>query len=897
MLSRLIPVSYPLSTSSVAAALLHRIAQFERLHPRKLGSICLTVCVALVLCAGCSRRTYRKWADQDAYRLVESRQTEQIWETPPRTVEPARHSRLADHNDPDCGPLPPDDPAANGFMRRPYNSRKEIEFWNRRGYLRTIDNGSWDQQLPLNADGELELDQYSTVQMALLNSRDYQDQVENLYATALVLSGNQFEFDLNWFGGSDTGFLANSDGMNAVRNLGIVNQLGAVRNLAAGGQFATSLVNSFTWQLGGAGPANFSAGNILFSLTQPLLRGAFRHVRTESLTQAERNLLYAVRDFSRFRRQFYFENVSRYLNLLNQAQSVLIEQDNLKNLELNLEEHNVLLEQGIVSPIQVDQVFQEYQLGRLSLINSQQTLQTALDQFKFDIGLPARIKLKLDESILQPFTLNSPEIEKLQKDIEELGQSLVEYLPPEVASDDFLETAYERIKQYSNKIQASASDVREENQQLDDLLSDGPANDSEAEKIDFDQKTALVKRMTALLDDLESQNTAAAKQYQSALNELKISTDDDDREDAGEDAAGDQPVGPQADAKQRRVLKWKKLQNLIAQPGGLKDRVNSLFVAQTQIRLFLIEIKPLELNNDRAVEIALANRLDLMNNKAFVVDAYRQVEVAADQLQSDLSVTASANLQTDSDRDNAFRLDSRNNQYNLGLQFDGPLNRFNQRNSWRLAELNYQRTRRQYMAVEDAIVNQIRLDLRQLQTNRFSFQIARQQLITATRQVEETQFSLRAASTGDSSVTQDLLQALQLLRNAKTNLISSWIQYEISRIAIFADLELLQLDLQGNWINEQEDFKIKTATDNARPRRSDASRANIDDRIDQPAAIDSSNRPQHTPENTDGTSKRADQTISADPVPRLPKRKRLAEARVGNAPPGRRAAGNLFDLR
>jgi len=821
-----------------------------------------------------------------------------LWITPERPVEPAHNSRLADHNESDCGPLPPDDPAANAYMKRPHNARKDTDFWDRRGYRATVENGLWDQQLPLNANGELELDRYATVQMALLNSRDYQDEVEQLYATALVLSGNQFEFDINWFGGNDTDFTAQSDGINAIRDLGTVNQLGLTRELAAGGQFATSLLNSFTWQLGAGGPANFSFGNILFSLTQPLLRGAFQHVRTEDLTQAERNLLYGARDFARFRRQFYFNNVSAYLNLLNQVQDVRIDTDNLRNLELNLKEHEFLLERDLVTPIRVDQVFQDFQTGRLALIGSEQALQTGLDQFKFNLGLPARIKIKLEESVLEPFTLNSAEVEALQESVEDLEQSLNKYLPPEVAPQEFIEKAYARIKLQSRKVKDAMAIVRRELMQWDSSLGDTPFNDSDAETADFEQQRRLIKSLGELLDDLEMQDKDAQEQYEKPLEELELASSDED-EDASpldyEDADDDEDQEQTSD--QERIEAWKKLQSLIAQPGGLKDRANSVFVAQTQIRLFLIEIKPLELETDRAVEIALSNRLDLKNAKGFVVDAYRQVEVAADQLESDLDVTASANLQTDDDSNNAFRIDSENNEYNLGVEFDGPLNRFNERNNWRLSEINYQSNRRAYMAAEDSIVNEVRLDLRQLRANRFRFQITRQQLISVTRRVQQAQFNLRAATTGDSSLTQDLLLALADLRETKSQLIFNWIQYEISRIAVFLDLELLQLDEQGNWINEQEDFKTGSADIGEfaqgidRRFSPDGSGSKIDDRFEQPSDPDGPtptlDGPEVSPDGIPGPD--------APPGPEVIEEARRANNRRFGA--ARHRAGNLSDLR
>ena len=356
----------------------------RRRHLLALLMGCALVCL---FNQGCTRDQYRCWADRDAYGLLRSRQFDPRWTLPNRTVEPDPMSRLADCNDPDCGPLPPDDPASMCYMRHPYRSRRRVNYWDWRGASRAVDSEHWLQYLPMNEDGEVVIDKQLAVNLALLHNRDFQTQVEQLHASALALSANRFEFDLNWLGGNSTSFAADGDGMDAVRDLGTSNSLGFNRNLAAGGQFAANLVNSFTWNLGGSGASNLAVGNLLFSLTQPLLRGAFRHVRTESLTQAERNLLYDVRSFARFRREFYFDIVSQYLDLLNQAQAVQIEQENLSNLQNNLDLHYLLAEQGEASTVRVDQVFQQFQSGRLSLINSQQSLQTAEDQFKFFAGV------------------------------------------------------------------------------------------------------------------------------------------------------------------------------------------------------------------------------------------------------------------------------------------------------------------------------------------------------------------------------------------------------------------------------------------------------------------------------------------------------------------------------
>lgn len=63
-----------------------------------------------------------------------------------------------------------------------------------------------------------------------------------------------------------------------------------------------------------------------------------------------------------------------------------------------------------------------------------------------------------------------------------------------------------------------------------------------------------------------------------------------------------------------------------------RARLSEVFVAQTQIRVFLIEFKPVNLTVDQAIQIALANRLDLKNALALVTDTWRNVEVDANAL-------------------------------------------------------------------------------------------------------------------------------------------------------------------------------------------------------------------------------------------------------------------------
>ena len=776
--------------------------------------------VACLLANGCSRSWHRERADADAYCLIGSRQIDPLWRIPDRTVEPKPESRLADHNCPDCGPKPLDDEAADQFTRCP-NARDNGRYYDEIPTDPVLDDHHWVQFLPRNEDGTVVLTQETVVQIALMHSRDFQTQVESLYLSGLSLSSQRFEFQTRWFGGNTTNFDAFSDAPNALRTLTTANQLGFVRALAAGGEITTTLANTFTWELG-SNQFNMANGSLIVGLTQPLLRGAFRHVRLNQLTLAERGLLYDVRNFARFRRAFYQGVITSYLNLLIQIQAKRNTETNLESLLLSLEEFSERLARGQISQIQFDQVFQDVQTGRINLLAVEQGLQNAFDSFKFQLGLPAWLEIELDESLLTPFELSDPALEKLQEDTQSLYLELTQTLPPEVPDRDSLVRVHKElidlIEQAIELLPEIESDVKK---WQDQLAATDEKPIPEDDRGDIVQQKRLSKQVAALVDDLKTdlvEDLDTAKKWDvdtpqanRKLSDLFFTVDDyldevredDDREDGIEPDEDEDDDEAEMGEDEKLIASWTQLTRMLGRRH--RERLANMFVAQTQTRLFFIDVKRTDIEEMDAVQYALQNRLDLKNFRGQLTDAFRNVEVAADDLESDLNVSATAALGTDND--NAFRFDSNANSYNVGVQFDGPLNRFNEANAYRASQIAFQASRRAVMATEDGITNGIRSDLRALRISRLNFQIGRQQLISSIRQVDDAQIRLRTATDtpNDSSPTQDLLNALSGLLAAKNGLISNRINHEIARINLFVDLELLYLDEQGNWINQDSD--------------------------------------------------------------------------------------------
>lgn len=721
-----------------------------------------TLLVLAVLLCGCGRAYYRRSADRDTYTATEQHELDRRWQLPRISIDPATTSRLYDPTNPDYPPFPPDDPAAYLYMEHP-DGQKGSKHWHDHGDSPWIEDPRWKQFLELDNDGNLALTSDRAVELGLLNSRNYQTQLENLYLTSLHLTLERFEFDVHWFARNSTFYEHSGASSIPTESNTLTNttDLGFTKAFAAGGQLLTDLANTYVFEY--TGPDTYTvSSNFLVQFTQPLLRQFGRMVRLESLTQSERDVLYGVRDFAHFRRRFSVDLTmqSGYLGLLLGLQRIRDDEANLLSQEQNVRLTEALYANGTVTVVQVDQAFQSYQSSRSRLISERAAFQDNVDAFLITLGLPPTYKVKLDDSMLDPFQLSDAALSKLQNDVEALQTEFrrLEQAPPLVQ----LRSGVERLAGYSKAMIPFLDQVQDELQHwvdrpLDDL--------SDAEK----------QRSRRAQDFLKLQLTAARK-------------DQDDLAAAVAGLRGALQDNTRADD-------WAKLKKLIAQE---VDYSAALFVAQNQVRAQLIGLQPVKLSEEDAIAYALDERLDLMNQRARVVDAWRKITVAANALKSDLNVVVEANLGTKADATRPFDFNALNSRYRVGLQFDGPLNREAERNAYRASLINYQQARRAFMELEDRIKQQIRTDLRSLETARLNFEIARQTLVSASRQVEAAREQLKVdPRIAETTGTINVINALDALLNAKTALISSWVNYQTLRAQLLLDLEALQLDDRG----------------------------------------------------------------------------------------------------
>jgi len=135
-------------------------------------------------------------------------------------------------------------------------------------------------------------------------------------------------------------------------------------------------------------------------VAQPLLRGSGRKVVQENLTQAERNALYQIRSFNRYRQSFVVSTIDAYYRVLQRKDEVTNAENDYKSRVDSRERVEMEAQAGRKPPFEVDQAKQSELTARDNLLRSQQRYEFQLDEFKVMLSLPTDAEVILDQNEL-----------------------------------------------------------------------------------------------------------------------------------------------------------------------------------------------------------------------------------------------------------------------------------------------------------------------------------------------------------------------------------------------------------------------------------------------------------------------------------------------------------------
>ncbi len=263
------------------------------------------------------------------------------------------------------------------------------------------------------------------VAMATAHNRVYQTQKESLYLSALSLTDERYKYARQWFGTIDGSYFSESgEEETSISGGGAENALVGFDQLhLIGDGVLVSTGLAIDWIRFLSGDPRTSLRSVLnATVTAPILGLGAGKVAREQLTQAERNVLYDIRSFNRYRKTFVVNIVNDYYNVLRLRDSVTNAENNYQRTVESKDRLEMEAEAGRKSRIDVDEAEQNVLLAESRVVAAKERYEQSLDEFKIRLSLPADANVTLDQNELNV--------------LEEMGISEIEF-----TLDEAIETA------------------------------------------------------------------------------------------------------------------------------------------------------------------------------------------------------------------------------------------------------------------------------------------------------------------------------------------------------------------------------------------------------------------------------------------------------------------------
>lgn len=885
--------------------------------------------VAAIGESGCSRKFYRQRADVEVDGLLAAKDHYESWRLAGMNYYPDPRSRFASPGSQDKPPMPPDDPASMVEAPQPQKPGKSglaylegggylelLSLWDGENRAELLRRGLPDESLAsddesgssrrgsgygsdgwqpdkllsqslgqvegaIDVRGESESPEapkafrvklQQCCELGLINSREFQTRREQVYLAALPVTAERFAFAPQFFATEQavrewTG----SDVPEGLRNRWrIDNELGVTKRFSTGALLLAKFANQTVVEMGNGSPRLLSPSIVSWDFFQPLFLGGGKAVTLEALTLSERQLLYEIRDYARFRKQFYANiaagvpvqtlgltnvpaarpflgslpgagisgagnvqvspgqgEVQRvgpqvfdapnegFLNNLLRSGILANERENVESLAGYYDQYREFQSVGDISELQVSLVRQQLITSQNRVIQAELSLRDGLDGFKLQLGVPPIIPIELDDAILGEQRRHLEKYQELTSQAAEARRK-VRKLSSAAANAD-IRAEIIGVLEKSPIIQKTM--IGRRTLELVKSLSK-PGGDVLAGEI----RKELEKRRS-----LEERKDLLSKQGQKIPPELL-------------EAVRDAEVAVYTLRFERSLRAYlARLQAGRANPNQQREKAELLTVFEGVLEDFVLlfvqprnellrELKrtwpalpmicvegtdlqraPLDKALDAGVRFALLSRLDLMNARGELVDAWRQIAVAANSLMGAVDVRYHGEALSPVDVARPLAFSGSRARHTLAVNAEVPLVRILERNAYRAALFNWQRQRRNLMAFEDTIALAVRREIRSLRALARNYELQKQIIELAYLNIDNALETLYAPVPGvqgagsdgnQAALTTQLLNTQSNKIQAQNSLFNFWINYQQLRIQLYRDLELMPLDGQGVWVDD-----------------------------------------------------------------------------------------------
>jgi outer membrane protein TolC len=284
------------------------------------------------------------------------------------------------------------------------------------------------------------------VAIAIDHNRVYQSEKEDLYIKALDLRLARHQFEPILFGSGAAEYIKTRRG-EAIEDKASV---GVQKLLETGAIVGVNVTLSWIDVLSGDARGGLSR-MLTVAGTQPLLRGSDPNIVLENLTQAERDLLYQVRSFNRYRKEFVVSIIDQYYEVLkayDRLENASRNYDVLLNVCSSAEE---LAGAGRLPQYEFDQAVQDKLVARDTLIQAQKTYKQLLDDFKLSLALQTTTEFGVDYNELEAMREVSMTMP---------GFSETEAIETAMASRLDLANAYDAVNDAERKVRVALDGTR-----------------------------------------------------------------------------------------------------------------------------------------------------------------------------------------------------------------------------------------------------------------------------------------------------------------------------------------------------------------------------------------------------------------------------------------------------
>ncbi len=371
----------------------------------------LFVAAALAIPACRSQRI--KEADREVFALIEDRQNAALGIAHAIDTEAENGQTAAGKTMESTNPRPLDAAVPQAFQTRQVSLPPAATEPNEDAPDVAQEGDPDDADLiPLSifTDDELPNVQLFSLQDALTyatrHARELQDAKEDLYLAALDLSLERHLWTPQFVASVNASFDDRPDTEDPTRAgimlqdraMQTVSEVSLRQRLPYGGEITASVLHTLMRDVTDHVEKG-ETGAVILEANVPLLRGAGRAAQThESLLSSERNLIYAVRDYERFRRRFLVNIAADYFNLQQNKASTANTYNSYLNRRQDWEKADFIERMGRSRTIaEAPRAKANFRNSETGLVSAKERYETALDRFKIRIAMPVDTLLDVVE--------------------------------------------------------------------------------------------------------------------------------------------------------------------------------------------------------------------------------------------------------------------------------------------------------------------------------------------------------------------------------------------------------------------------------------------------------------------------------------------------------------------